>query len=208
MATELTNLESASSIPCWKKSTSSFINNVSSENSTKNGGGSGHLEGIREKRKRISYEKEYFMRMLRDIENQSPIKPVNHEIEQGSNENHGNKFTDYIEKDKARYGSYFRRRGLYLEKSEDMMGVVDRIIEDHTQPSTVITTTTKDAGRMINLLLNKTYPKSCQQMVQNKEKNKKSMIPTARRESGTNCQNRKYRNSWSAVQHKMSDVPR
>ena len=137
------------------------------------------LSTISEKRKRISYEKEYFLQMLNNVENDSKTATLyfqNNSLKVGhgctatlhKNTNERNQSLDNKKVNNKEY-RHFMRQGLPLQTSEDMVGVVDRIIEKTkdtpaTNASTlsIATNNSNDAGEMLNYLLNKTYPNSFQ----------------------------------------------
>ena len=157
------------SVPAWKQH-DSFANSICTNND------GNKLDDIREKRKRISYEKEYFMQMLKNIENEKqttkPFIRNNNYVAQ----NMGQRYVSHGDsKERKCFGSqnvnnkehrHFNRQGLTLQTSEGIVGIVDTIIEknkDAVNASPLsISTTTKDAGEMFNYLLNKTHPRSFQ----------------------------------------------
>ena len=129
------------------------------------------LDEIRTKRKKISYEKDYFMQMLKNIENgsstttsftRSNYKNLGQRLHSDTNQNYCNDNENVPIKDRKHYN----RQSLVLQTSDEMLGIVDRIIEKNkdTKKSSPISITkrTEDAGEMINYLLNKTYPNSYQ----------------------------------------------
>ena len=197
-------------IPSWRQR-DSFMNSVNVTNEVS------RLDEIREQRKRISYEKEYFMRMLKNIENESQVRSPLKYNQNDENEtlnvasNNGTvAYSDRFEEEKGKARNYFVRRGLLLEKSEDAVGVVDKIIESNKEPkdaspnSILTATATKDAGHMISILLNKTYPKSCQDKTKNK-----SLIPTLRGAppSGQNGRSRMNQSYLRNATHRMTQKP-
>ena len=203
MATEFSN-RGPTSVPSWRQK-DSFTNPIIGNNE------GSKLDDIREQRKRISYEKEYFMRMLKNIENESPI--VKSSIESNNQDttykryvlrnDARDQYNGSIQKEKSKERKHFPSQGLILQTSDGMLGVVDKIIEKNKDAINAsplsISTTTKDAGDMINFLLNRTYPNSFQG-----RGNHKSMIPT-RSEVPLNVQKQRdhlnHRHSWSTMKN-------
>jgi hypothetical protein len=155
------------SVQGWKQH-DSFANTICTNND------GNKLDDIREKRKRISYEKEYFLQMLKNVENESqtakPFIRNNNYVAQNMGQryvSHGDtkerKCLDSQNVNNKEH-RHFSRQGLTLQTSEGRVGVVDKIIQknkDVVNASPLsISTTTKDAGEMFNYLLSKTYPSS------------------------------------------------
>ena len=162
MATTFSNLNPRAVLNWRRKSTSPCRSVTTTENSK--------LDGTNEKRKKITYEKDYFMQMLKNIENEA------HTTRSYSRSNlnlghtlHGNKTEQPCYSENENIASqdrrHINRQGLVLQTSEDMVGVVDKIIEKNKDKRSnlsysYVNSTKKDAGEMINFLLNKTRPKS------------------------------------------------
>ena len=153
MATEFST-PGSHSVPSWRQKDSFTGRIISNEEGSK-------VDEVKEKRKRISYEKEYFMKMLKNIENQSPIiMKQRYETDKAGNDD----CNDSNQKEKQKERKHFLRKGLTLQTSDSLVNAVDKIIErskDGKNSSPLpIGNSTKDAGEMINYLLNKTYPNS------------------------------------------------
>ena len=159
-------------VPSWRqKNVSSGPIDVQNDANS-----SSHLN---EKSKRISYEKEYFVQMLKNIENDSKTTKTMI-LNNARNVGHGcpttlckntNERSQCLDNKKVNNKDcrHFIRHGLNLQTSEDMVGVVDKIIETSKDPRTtnastlsLATNNTNDAGEMLSYLLNKTYPNSFQ----------------------------------------------
>ena len=177
------------------------------------------LSNINEKRKHITYEKEYFFQMLQNIENDS--KTIKSLIPNNSqNLGHGCTKTLYkntnernhcLDNKKVNNKEYRHsvRQGLTTQTSEDMVGVVDKIIEKtkdiratNPSPISIATNNTNDAGEMLNYLLNKTYPNRFQGRGR-----QKSASPT-RRDAFSNGNKQKelqnYRSAWTNMKNNSS----
>ena len=150
----------STSVPAWKQH-EAFASTICTNND------GNKLDDIREKRKRISYEKEYFMQMLKNIENESqttkPFTRNNKYVAQ----NMGQRYMSHGDtKERKCFDSqnvnnkehrHFNRQGLTLQTSGNIVGIVDKIIENNKDAVNAsplsISTTTKDAGEMFNYLL-------------------------------------------------------
>ena len=171
MATNCSNRRNLE-VPSWRQKVI-HSDLVSAQNDAKK------QSNISEKCKRISYEKEYFLQMLNNIENDSKtvksfIQNKSQKVGHGytetlhKNTNERNQCLDNKKVNNKEY-RHFTRQGPPLQTSEDIVGVVDRIIEKtkdtrstNASPLSIATNNANDAGEMLNYLLNKTYPNSFQ----------------------------------------------